>query len=260
MSLWDNWMGQTSQKPAAPATQTPPANGGNPSGTQTNPGNDPQNNSGTNQDLIATIWDEQKDKDKTPADPAQTPPSNQPGNQPGAPSDEQLRAQISTHLGSVGLGELQLTQADVEKLTGENSHQELVNLVNTRIQQSYLQAINTAQKAFTKLLDERLPKAIEDAVGQSKAFFNGNELRSSLIKEMPWADDPAIQPMAETVFRQFLVKGATREKALQLTKDYFQRVRQAMDPDFVPPSANTRTTFRGNPRTAINFVDVLKGN
>ena len=37
-------------------------------------------------------------------------------------------------------------------------------------------------------------------------------------------------------------------------------VRSAMDPNYVPPNPNTRTTFRGNPRQAMNFLDVLKGN
>lgn len=258
MSMFANWMGQ-SDKPAQPQQPQQPQqpNGGNPPNSQTNSQNDPQNNGGTNDALIATIWDEQKPQGGN--DPQ--PPNNQPpNNQPQQRTDEQMRSDISTHLNSVGLGDLALTAADMEKLNGENSHQEFANLINTRMQQVYLQAIQSAQKLFTNMLDQRIPKAIEDAVTQSKAFVNGNELRTELFKDMPWADDPAIKPMAETVFRQFLVKGASREKARELTKQYFDRVRQAMDPDYVPPSANTRTTFRGNPRTAINFVDMLKGN
>ena len=258
--MFDNWMGQSSS-PAPQQTQpqqTPPQ-GGNPPNNQTNPNPNPENNSGTNDDLIATIWSEAKDPPTNSNDP---PPNNpqQPQNPPQR-TDEQMRAEISQHLNSVGLGDLTLSAADVEKLaSGENSHQEFANIVNTRMQQVYLQAIQSSQKFINNTLETRLAKLKEEAVAETKAFFNGNDLRSHLRKEIPYADDPAIGPMAETVFRQFLVKGADKAKATELTKQYFERVRSAMDPNYVPPNPNTRTTFRGNPRQAMNFIDVLKGN
>lgn len=263
MDRFANWASGT-PKPPQQQQQTPPQNSpqnsGNPHNSQTNPQANPENNGGTNDDLIATIWDEQQQQPPAGGNPppnGQQPPQN---NQPPQRTDEQVRAEISQHLTSVGLGDFTLSAADVEKLQGENSHQEFANLVNSRMQQVYLQSVQSAQKLLTTVLEQRIPKAIEEAVNQSKAFFNGNDLRSQLRKEIPYADDPAIGPMAETVFRQFLVKGASREKAIEHTKQYFERVRSAMDPNYVPPNPNQRTTFRGNPRQAVNFLDVLKGN
>lgn len=258
MSMFSNWMGQSDNKPAQqtpPNVETPPPSQTN---LQTNPPNETQNNQRTNDDLIATIWSEAKDPPQNGNDP---PPNNQqqPQNPPQR-TDEQMRSEISQHLNSVGLGDLTLSATDVEKLQGENSHQEFANLVNTRMQQVYLQAIQSSQKFINSVLDSRLKTIKEEAVNEAKAFFNGNDLRSHLRKEIPYADDPAIGPMAETVFRQFLVKGADKAKATELTKQYFERVRSAMDPNYVPPNPNTRTTFRGNPRQAMNFIDVLKGN
>lgn len=265
MDRFANWAGQSDGAPQQQPQQQnlPPQGqptGGNPPNNQTNQQTNPQNNGGTNEDLISTIWDETKDAPPGQGNPPNGQQQQQQQQTPPQRTDEQVRGEINQHLQSVGLGDFALTAADVEKLQGENSHQEFANLINNRLQQSYLQAVQTSQKLINAILEKRIPEAIEQAVNQSKAFVNGNDLRSHLRKEIPFADDPAIGPMAETVFRQFLVKGASKEKATEQTKLYFERVRAAMDPNYVPPNPNTRTTFRGHPRQAMNFVDVLKGN
>lgn len=268
-----NWMGQNDNRSSAPPQNIPPPtppnaqNGGNPPVGDPNTDPNNQNNTGPQTDLIDSMWDEETRGDDNGGNPppnnGNNPPANANGNgNPPAPAvrtDEQLRADISTHLGSVGLGNLEISAADLERLQGENSHQEFANLVNTRIQQAYLQAIQSSQRLFNSMLDQRLPKAVEEAVGKSKSFFQGDQLRTFLKANIPLASDPALGPIAETVFRQFMVKGADKEKALELTKAYFDRVRSAMDPNYIPTNTNTRTTFRGNPRTAKSFVDVLKG-
>lgn len=261
MGMWDNWMnpGSPGEKPpvAQPNGAVKPQNGAE---DDTNLDPNQENNSGTNDALIAQLWDE----DKTKAPGADTTVGGEPAKPvaPGQKTDEQLRSEIATHLGSVGLGDIALSAADVEKLSGENSHQEFANLINTRIQQAYLQSMQSAQRLMRATLDAELPKMVEEAVNKSKSFFEGDRLRSVLKGDdflKPLMDDPSSSPVVETVMRQFIVKGANKDKAIQLTRDYFQRLRKAMDPEYVPPSANTRTTFRGNPRTAINFLDVLKG-
>lgn len=262
-NMFSNWAGQSDNKPAPAAQPAQPQPAGNPANPNPNLPANPENNGGTNADLIATIWDEQQGgnpgAEGNPANPAGQP--SPPANQPPQRTDEQMRGEVMQHLQSIGLGDFALSAADVEKLqSGENTHQEFANIVNNRMQQVYLQAVQSSQRLINTLLDQRIPKAIEDAVNQSKAYFNGNDLRSHLRKEIPFADDPAIGPMAETVFRQFLVKGADKAKATELTKAYFERVRSAMDPNYIPPNPNQRTTFRGHPRQAMSFVDVLKGN
>lgn len=263
MSMFDNWMGGD-KKPAQPAAN---GTGNQPNGGVTDPNQETnlENNTGTNNDLITQLWDEEKAKPGSEGNPLGNQPPNNPNPPagPAAKTDEQLRSEISTHLGSVGLGDIALSAADVEKLQGENSHQEFANLINTRIQQAYLQSMQSAQRLMRATLDTELPRMVEEAVNKSKSFFEGDRLRSVLKTDdflKPLMDDPATAPVVETVMRQFIVKGANKDKATQLTRDYFQRVRKAMDPDYTPPSTNTRTTFRGNPRTAINFLDVLKGN
>lgn len=258
MGMFDNWAGQN-DNPTPQQQQQIPQNNGNGAGSDPNIDPNTKDNSGTNQDLIATIWDEKKED---PASPGGVPKKDdvQPQNQTVQKTDEQLRAEVSTFLGSVGLGELTLSAADVEKLSsGENTHQEFANIINNRIQQGFLQAVQSSQRLMAAELDKRLPEMVEQAFNKSKGFFEGNNLRSILHKELPFTTDPSIGPVAETVMRQFLVKGATKEKAIEHTREYFDRVRKAMDPNYVPVNRNSRTTFRGDPRVAVSFVDVLKG-
>lgn len=261
MGMFDNWMGSGNTE--APK-QTQPQNNGNGSQQQTNqnPNVDPnlENNDGTNQDLIATIWDEAKGEEK-PGSKAGDPPVQQ-QQQPVQKTDEQLRGEVSSHLSAVGLGDIQLSAQDVEKFSGEQGHQEFANFINTRMQQVYLQAIQSSQRLFQSMLDAQIPKAVDSAFDKSKSFFEGNNLRSVLRSDQELGalmNDPATGPIVETVMRQFLVKGSNKDKALEQTKQYFQRVRKAMDPDYIPVNRNSRSSFRGDPRTAVNFLDVLKG-
>jgi hypothetical protein len=258
---FQNWAGQN-DNPTQHQQQQIAQNNGNGQDTNTNTDPNNNNNGGTNQDLIATIWDEKKDDASSGGKSGEQPNNQQqqPQNQPVQKTDEQLRAEVSTFLGSVGLGELTLSAADVEKLSsGENTHQEFANIINNRIQQGFLQAVQSSQRLMAAELDKRLPEMVEQAFNKSKGFFEGNNLRSILHKELPFTTDPSIGPVAETVMRQFLVKGATKEKAIEHTREYFDRVRKAMDPNYVPVNRNSRTTFRGDPRVAVSFVDVLKG-
>lgn len=266
------WMGSADKiqpKPQQNGPQNNVQNGGNPPNGGTNHNPNPEDNSGTNPDLIATIWDEGNrgagEVDQTGGRQPQNNQQNQQNpQQPAQRTSEQINQEISQHLNSVGLGEFLLRPEDMAKLQ-EGDHQAFANLVNTRIQQSYMQAIQSSQKLFTSQLEKILPEMVEQAVGKSKAFFTGENLRSSMRTDeflKPLMEDPGIAPVAETVMRQFIVKGADRQKALQLTADYFKRIRKAMDPDHIEPNPNSRTTFRGNPRTVggMSFIDILKGN
>lgn len=263
--MFDNWMpGRSEPKPAA---QSAPPTNGNGTNPNPNPQNENENNPRTNTDLIATIWDEQKNKpgegDLTGSSPSAIPgtPGTGTGTPPAQKTDDQMRQEISAHLNQVGLGEFSITPEMSQKIQ-EGDFTSLTAAVNTRIQQSYMQAIQSSQKLFTSMLEQQLPKAVEEAVGKSKSFFEGDRLRSVMHKELPFTADPSIGPVAETVFRQFLTKGSSKDKALQLTKEYFDRVRQAMDPEYVPSNTGTKTTFRGNPRQGgeMGWLDVLKGN
>jgi hypothetical protein len=273
MSMFDGWMNsadkvQPRQQANNQQPQNPPQNGGNPPNSGTNPNPNLENNPGTNQDLIATIWDETKGADQPGGNPGNQQSQNQqPQNQAnGQRTSEQINQEISQHLNSVGLGELAITAEQMQQFQGENGTVELAKFVNTRIQQSYMQAIQSSQKLFTNQLEKILPEMVEQAVGKSKQFFTGENLRASMRTDeflKPFMDDPAIAPVVETVMRQFIVKGSDRNKAMEQTKQYFKRIRQVMDPEgYIEPNPNTRTTFRGNPRTLGNtsFIDILKGN
>lgn len=262
-----NWMGQSDNRPPQPLPQqtqpnNPPQNGGNPPISPTNTDPNTNNNTSTNTDPFATLWDQEANEPPSNGNGQGDPPP-QNTNQPPQRTDEQIRAEIATHLGSVGLGDMQLSAQDVERFSGENNHQEFANHINTRIQQAYLQAVQSSQRLINAEMERRLPAMVEEAVNKSKSFFEGDRLRSILKADQSLGSlmsDPATGPIVETVMRQHLVKGHNKDKALELTRQYFQRVRQAMDPEYVPPNTNTRTTFRGNPGKAMNFVDVLKGN
>lgn len=255
----DNWMGGGAKKPA-PAQQQQ-NNGGGQQQQQDNKstqgnggqnGDNGTNNGGNNDDLINTIWDDVK-KDNKAADPNN---NNQQNNQQQQQQQQQpdLQKQTTDYLASVGLGDLALSEAEIENLKSGEGFAAFAKNINGRIQQAHLKALSNANQ----LIDKKVEAAVAQAVDKSKSFYQGEQIREILRDKLEIAKDPLYAPVVETITRQFLSKGATLDQAIDGTKKYLEKLSQKMDPN--APNANTKNGFRGNPRQQddnTNWLDVL---
>ena len=250
-----NWAGQSPQ----PKQNEPGNNGTPPTNTQTNSGTNTQNNLPTNDALIDDIWKASKTQSQSGNDPAQ---QNDPSNpQPAAKTTADLQKTVKDYLQTLDLGDLTISEADIERLKSGEGFQDLASNLNGRIQNSFLNAVGEVNK----LLNKKLPQMVEEAVNKSRQVYEGGELRKRLNEQMPFTRDAAVGPVAESVLRRFLEKPDTSEaQAMDLTKRFFQRVGGMVSEHFPNGDVNTNTRegFRGAPRVSSetkNWLDVLKG-
>ena len=225
-------------KPPDPAAQNAPQNG---NGNQQQPppqsGTNTQTNVDPNDALIDDIWKETKAK-PNPNEPA---PTQQ---QQTAPTQTDPAKDVDTYLNSIGLGELKLSETELESFKTGDGVQAVIDNINKRIRDSHVKALSGA----STLIEKKVKDAVELAVNSSKSFYQGEQLRGLLQDKLPWTKDPVIAPMAETVLRQLLTKGATYEQGIEGTKKYFERVQLAMDPSYVAPNKNTQGSYGNNAR------------
>ena len=195
-----------------------------------------RNNIDPNINLIQDTWKDHVDPNKKVDDVAE-----KPAIQPGSPPDP--KAELKKHLDDVGLGDLTLTDAEIEAFKSGENVADILGKINQRIQTSYLKSMSN----FSTVMEKKIEAAVEKAVQQSASMFEGERLRDILYEELPFTRDTAIAPIAETVLRQYLSKNMSKKDAIEATKKYFKHMQKSMDPDYVEPNPNTRTNFRGNP-------------
>lgn len=216
--------------PANPPANAP-TNGGPNTKTAGNPNtpNNTPNDGAPNDDLIQTIWDNaKKPDDGNPGGGPNPPPANN-GNPP-----PDARAQVQAYLDGAGLGEFKLTDQEVEAFkTGENIN-DVLNRVNQRIQRAHMESL----KGFNSILDERLPQMVTEAVTKANQAYVGDKAREALFDKLPWAKNPTWKPVAESIMKRFMDKGADTDKAVALTEEYFQKF--AQDMTGLGPNLNTR--------------------
>lgn len=211
-------------------------------GNNNNQNDNNNNNEDPNARMIDDIWKDietKKDDNSGNNGNNQNNQNNQNQNDPNNQSDPQK--DVDAYLAKVGLGDFKLTEAELEAFKTGDGVQGVLDNLNKRIRDSHISAITSANK----LMDKKIEAAVDAAVGKSKSFYQGEQLRSLLQERLPWTKDTAIAPMAETVLRQLLTKGASYEQGIKGVEQYFQRVQKAMDPGYEPPNSNTRQPFRG---------------
>jgi len=227
------------------------------------PNNDPQNkdNNKDNIDpkikMVDDIWNEPApDPNKKNDQP--TPPNNQ-GDLPDP------KAQLKRHLEDVGLGDLALTEQEIEAFKSGDNIPDVLGKINARIQNGYLKAMS----GLTTVMDKKIENAVKAAVGQSQSMFQGERIRDYLQTNFTQAKDPVMGPVAETVMKRLLDKGSTQAEALDGVKEFFKRIDLSMNPEKGKVNPNMRSGFGGNtppgdkqglPAGENNWLDVLTGN
>lgn len=253
-AMFQNWGGQ--RKP--PEQKIDPKMGDKGGDTIQGDGKKPANASdGTNDGsaddaLVTKLWD-------AAVDPAKKDDGNggqQQQQQQQAPVDPDK--QVADHLDKLGLGTFKMSEQDLEGFKSGDPAviQASMDQLNARIQNGYLKAVSAANQLITKQVE----KAVADAVGQSQKLIINDKARTALFEALPWAKDPAIAPVAETVMRKFMEKpGATIEQAAKLTAQYYRHVQKQMDPDW-EPNLNTQGNFRRTPNRPddTDWLNVLK--
>lgn len=211
-------------------------NANNQNNAEGNTGDNTNNNIDPNEGLINDIWKETQD------DKGQGPNNNgsnaQQQQQQTTQSDP--KKDMADYLDGLGLGEFTLSDADKAAIQSGEGLDALVSNINQRIQRAHTSALSNA----SKLIDARVSAAVDKAVEKSKSFYQGEQLRGVLHEKLPFTKDDVIGPIAETVMRRLMEKGADVTQAIAGTEKFFNRVQTKMDPTYVPPNANTRQGFR----------------
>jgi len=223
------------------------SNSGNQDNKNNNDNNNNNNNVDPNMQMVDTIWDEIK---KDPKD--QNDKNNNNQQQQQQQSDPQK--DVDTYLAGIGLGEYKLTEQELEAFKSGEGVQSAFDNINKRIRDSHIKAVSAANT----LLEKKIPELVEAAVNKSKSFYQGEQLRDLLQERLPWTRDPVIAPMAETILRQLLIKGATHDQGIEGTKKYFERVQKAMDPSYIAPNKNTNQPYRGQRPQETGNMDWMK--
>lgn len=190
------------------------------------------NNIEDNMKTIQDMWsDAPKDQDKKDA-----PPTVIQAQLPTTPKDE-----LKAHLDEMGLGDLSLTEQEVDAFKNGENVPAILGKINQRIQTGYLKAMSN----LSTVMDKKVEAAVRNAVQQSADMYQGERLRDILHEELPFSKDPAIGPIAETVLSRFLRdKKMSKKDAVEATRNFFKHVHRSMDPDYVEPNPNQKGSFR----------------
>jgi len=242
MSIFGNgsrmggWMGQPQQEPAKV--------------TGTNVDATVGDNVGDNVDAIVdTVWQEQQE------DPSKTQPGNPNQQQQQQTQAPPLDQQLEQYLKSQGLGEFMLDERDLEDFKNGNNVPAVLAKINQRIQQSHIKALENANK----MINTRVEAAVQKALDGSKEYVEGKELRQLLTTKLPYTKDPAIAPVAETVFARFIEKGLNREKAIEAVDKFFKKTSALVSPEN-GGNNNTGGSYRQNMnKSDQDWLTALKG-
>lgn len=261
-NLFQNWAGSKSKPADQKIEPTMGDKTGNKGGdTTSGDGNgtkktaDGTTDGGADDAIIAKLWQAAEDPNKKDDLNADGTPKQQP--LAGDPPDPDK--QVSDFLTKQGLGKFEMSEQDMEGFKSGDPAiiQATMDKLNSRIQNGFIKALSNTNTLITKQVE----KAVKDAVGESKKLIIDDKARTALFTAMPWAKDPAIAPVAETVMRKFMEKpGATIEQAAKLTVQYYRHVAKQMDPEW-EPNTNTGGNFRRTPSHPgdMDFLSMLKG-
>lgn len=230
----------TTQPVTVPATVPDPAVPGNVTPdplTQAPDGNitpeqkttQPENNDGQDIDLT-TFWD---GSGEPPSDDPTRSPSASPGDSPAQPAQTQVTAQpieqLQGILDAIPVADVMTTE--IMEAVGNGDLKTFNESFKTQIRNSVKESLFLSAKMMSELQSGLIKK-------MDKRFADLNEADKSdaaLIEALPFAADPAIRPIARSVFAQALnnTKGK-REPALKMTRAYFKATMKlsAEDLDF----------------------------
>lgn len=255
MGMFDNWAGGGGTK--TPASD--PANGKTPgdntdaakkpapakangSGAATDPNS--KNDDGTDGDLVAKIWEAQKPSDdKTKKDDTNN--DNK--------TTVDANKQVTDYLAGIGLDPIVLSEQEVESFKDGTGIQSFLDRVNTKIQTAHTKAVSAAHALVTKAVDTAVAKAVET----SDAKAAGTRYRDHIKANISAAKSPLFSPIVESVFKQFIDKGANIDQATNATKTYLEKLAQEIDPQV---NTNNGGRFR-TPQRAENtdWLAMLQG-
>lgn len=212
-----------------------------------------QNDTGNDAAVLKDLWSDKPVEKK--GDQQQQPNNQQPNNQG---PQKTAQEQVDDHFKSIGLEPIKLNENEV--VAYKENPQGLLDMIQTRVQKSYIEAI----KGSKQLVDTAVEAAVKKALDSSRGMIEGKELQGLLRAKYSWAADPTIAPIAETVMQRFLDKGQTRDVALENVGKYFNHLGRTMNPDFVPrePNGNTNENYNRSPQKPdgdTNWLALLQG-
>lgn len=164
-------------------------------------------NASIDDDTIGSIWKEVVDENSGKKDLTQTPPV---GDKPDP------KKQLDDYLASQGLDPIVLSDVDKEELKNGNFDNLMLKL-SGKIQQAHVKGLSSSQT----MIEAAVTKAVEKAVGQSRADASGRENLNALHSALPFTKDPAIGPVAQTVMQKFLDRKMSTEDAIKGVKKFF---------------------------------------
>ena len=164
-------------------------------------------------DSYETLWDNPEDKDGSNDTSGQQPPQASPVAK--SPTNQEV---FDEHISSLNL----LKDVSLEKITTDlnaGSTESLEKAFKSLASNVYSSAlINT-----NKIMDQKIAKAVEQAVEQSKTSFGSDFALQQMNSQLPFTAKSAIAPMAKQVLEQFIKKGKSTEEAIAGVKDYFKQ-------------------------------------
>lgn len=183
-------------------------NGGNGDGGQQQQQQQQQQSSGNNSDDISidsfgSMWDTPDTKTTTQQQPNQQQPN--------------ANDAFANHMKGIDFTngvDLSTVQADLQ----EGNMDSMQAAMSQVAQNSYKAAMTN----MNQVVNDRVTKAVEQAVAQSSQNLDGREAINSLNTALPFTKEKAIAPLANKVFQQFArAEGATVQSAIKKTKEYF---------------------------------------
>lgn len=212
-------------------TPTPDNSGNNTSGDDNNsPANQPNNqgntqgnmgdNNNNNNDTVSSIWD-------TNNEPSNTNNQQQQNNQQQPPNNNGKSAQevFNEHVKSLNLA---------GNLNMEGIQEAFRNQDFEGFQQNFQQtlsdvAANTYKAALqqmNQLADKKIDAAIEKAVAESSETVNQNMAVNKMKTDLPFVNDPDIEPVASAALQQFLSKNVPMDEAIKKVGEFFNSTAQ----------------------------------
>lgn len=230
------WMGQDDRPPAV-VIQTDNSGGNNPSNPKPSDKNNTDPNSSNDDALLDNIWSDVQ-KETPPVDntnPAGNPPA------PAAPAQVDPNVQVANYLKEKGLEQITLTEAQKEGLkTGDPTvMQDLLSQLNGKIVKAHVEAMRGSQTMIQTAVKDAVAEAMKNTTG----YVEGKEMREAMQAALPFTKNPNIGPVAETIMKRMMDRGANQEQALKGVDKWFRTTMMEIDPSFAP-NKNTGDGFR----------------
>lgn len=156
---------------------------------------------------------------------------------------------IEDHIKSLGLTE----GVDLHKLQ-EDLSEGKVDSLNEALSAVAAKTYQQAMLNMNAIVDAKVQEAIQAATENASQLMSKQQQKQLLQTELPFAKDPAIGPIAETVFDRFLQKGKSVEEAIKGTAEYFSHMHKTAS-EYLSPNAPGSTSERRFSRTKQTTTD-----